>query len=98
MKVSLNAKYIIGEFVVVKTTYPVDKSTCLLLRNGDDVIKATVCIPENSPPAGFVLIKNWSENEGLLQELVNAKVVEDTRITVPTGFVEANLCKLLADV
>ena len=40
MKVSLNAKYIIGEFVVVKTTYPVDKSTCLLLRNGDDVIKA----------------------------------------------------------
>jgi hypothetical protein len=42
-----------------------------------------------------VLIKDWSENEGVLSSLVEAKIVRDTGERVPTGYVEAALCEVL---
>ena len=48
-------------------------------------------------PDNMVMIKNWSENQGILDVLVEAGIVEDTGETVQSGFVEANLCKLLVD-
>lgn len=46
-------------------------------------------------PQGFALIKDYSENKGVLKALVEAGVVEDTSETYPVGFCEANLVKLL---
>jgi hypothetical protein len=43
-----------------------------------------------------VFIKNWNENEGVLQALVEAGIVEDTGHTIPTGYVKANVCTLIA--
>lgn len=43
----------------------------------------------------YILVKDWSENEGMLAALIAAKVVEDTGDRITTGFCEAALCHLL---
>lgn len=51
-----------------------------------------VPIPEDGK---HTFIKTWSENEGILQALVDAKIVEDLEIDIPTGFVCARFVKIL---
>ncbi len=63
--------------------------------DGSPVATASVNIPEAKLPTGFIFIKNWSENEGMLDALVSAGIVEDTGRTFPCGFTDANLCKLV---
>lgn len=43
----------------------------------------------------FVLVKDYSENTGMLEALTSQGVVEDMRLPIPTGFVNVWLCKLL---
>lgn len=56
---------------------------------------ATVNIPEAKLERDETLIKDWSENKGMLQALIEAGIVEDTGLTYRTGYVCANICKLL---
>lgn len=77
----------------------------LKYRNGHPAIKinqgfhpimtASVCLIDTPLPEGHIFIKNWAENEGILEELIRLKIIKDTGKTSPCGFVEANLCKLL---
>jgi hypothetical protein len=55
-------------------------------------------LPEYNLPEGYVFIKSWSENEGVLECLVHEGVVAKPVATVPTGFVVAHVCKLLMPV
>lgn len=41
------------------------------------------------------LIKNYSENEGILQALVDAKIVEATEVVVNVGFEKLHVVKVL---
>lgn len=50
-------------------------------------------IPKLKPE--FVLVKDYSENTGMLEALTSQGVVEDLRLPIPTGFVNVWLCKLL---
>lgn len=56
---------------------------------------ASVNLPNAPCPEGHTFIKDWSENEGILEELVSSGVVELTGTTVETGFVYAHLVKVL---
>ena len=47
------------------------------------------------PPEGYLYIKNWSENEGVLPSLIEAGLVRDTGTRAPTGYVEAALVEIL---
>ena len=67
----------------------------LVDSNGDRYAVATVNISEADVPEGHVLIKNWSENEGMLEALVDAGIVKDTGSTISSGFVKANICEVL---
>ena len=72
--------------------------TAIMLTDLEDkqlVAVATVNIPECFLNTDEVLIKNWSENKGVLDVLAKAGVIEDTGRTYPTGFCHANICKLL---
>jgi hypothetical protein len=63
--------------------------------DGSPVADCTVNMPEVDVPEGSVLIKNYSENEGMVNALVQAKIVEK-----PTEWVRgqmAAICKLLVD-
>lgn len=64
-------------------------------ETGDSIAIATVNIPDYKLPKGCVLIKDWSENEGMHAALVEAGVVGPQIALIPTGFVDAILCKLL---
>lgn len=46
-------------------------------------------------PEGCVAIKDYSENEGLLDALVEADIVMPTGKTYPSGFTELIECRLL---
>lgn len=68
-------------------------------ENGDPAYMLTVNIPdfpllpEHEDKVTF--IKNWSENEGILQALIEQKIVRDTGFIFPTGHVYANLVEVL---
>lgn len=82
---------------IVKTEYA-SGGTALILNDaasGERVAVATVNIPECDIQPNHVLIKDWSENEGILQTLVNANIVKEMGITVPCGFAEAHLCEFM---
>jgi hypothetical protein len=55
---------------------------------------ATVNMPEVNLKANEVLIKNYSENEGVLQFLVDNKIVVPTGKIVETGYVKLPICIL----
>ena len=60
----------------------------LSLRLGDDegpIARATANVPGVSIAEDQVLIKDYSENEGVLQALSNAGLLSDTGRTVPSG-------------
>ena len=79
------------------STYTNGRIALLLCEPGfrGSELKATVNIPEEDVPEGHVLLKGWSENEGLVQALVKAGIVELTGRQVPTGFCVAEEAKLL---
>jgi hypothetical protein len=62
---------------------------------GEAIATCTVNLPDQELPEGFVFIKDWSENEGMLRALVSTKIVEYPVKEVPSGYVKAHMCKLL---
>lgn len=62
---------------------------------GEPIATATVNIPEATLKDDEVLIKDYSENKGMLQTLINAGIVLPTGQTVKSGFVEVHVCKIL---
>lgn len=62
---------------------------------GEPIATATVNITEVDLKDDEVLIKDYSENRGMLQTLIDADVVSPTGQTVKSGFVEVHVCKLL---
>lgn len=47
---------------------------------------------------GECLVKTWTENEPYIQPLLDSGLFEDTGRRVPTGFVEAHIWKMGADL
>ena len=73
----------------------------LMLVDDDDpadYFVATVNVPEYHPAEGEVLIKDYSENRGVLEVLTRARVLEDTGRTYPTGMTVVHVCRLLVPV
>ena len=47
---------------------------------------------------GYVAIKNWSENEGILNVLIREGVVSTPSHFIKSGFVDITVCKLLVEL
>jgi len=74
-------------------------STALVIYQDDQVLlKASVAVEGYQPPDGFVCIKNWSENAGILEELIENRIIDPPQAYIPSGFVEIPICKLLIEV
>lgn len=54
----------------------------LLCEDGDPLARATVCLEGTLPGAGCVLIKEWSENAGMVKALTEAGVIEPTGMAI----------------
>lgn len=84
--------------ILTKEMYQNNQRVALVLiheTEGDVVAYATVNVPEYPMNNDEVLIKDYSENEGMLQTLVDAGVISEPTGTIQHGFVILYVCKLL---
>ena len=83
------------------STYLVNNRTALILtdvEDGADVAVATVNVPSEPLKPGEIILKTWSENDGILEALTEAGIVADTGRRVPCGHTEGVICRLLVRV
>ena len=64
-------------------------------EDGSPYATATTHTVESLEP-GEVAVKNWSENEGILEFLVENQFVEKPHRFVKQGFVRIPICKLIS--
>ncbi len=68
----------------------------LITGKGEPVACATVNVPEAALDPDEVIVKDWSENSGMLDALIDAGIVFPPHRSVPLGlgFVVGHVCKL----
>lgn len=96
MKVAWRGKFCTGEILNVEfATYANGRTAIQLIGEDGPFAVATVNIPEAILAPDEVLIKDYSENEGMLQTLVTAGIVQVTDRGHRSGWVNIPICKLL---
>lgn len=65
------------------------------IHDGEAIARAAVYIENYHPSDDEVMIKGWSENEGMPEALQGAGIIGPELRRVPTGRVEATVHKLL---
>jgi hypothetical protein len=96
-KMGVNVKFEGQEYELRKTRYPEGGATALVLWDAqvDEMAAvATVNIPEVALRPNEVLIKDYSENVGMLKALEDAGVVKATGMAARSGFVEIPVAEL----
>ena len=64
---------------------------------GEPIAVLTVNLPDIKLAPGDVLIKDYAENEGALETLLQAGVVEALEV-IPCGYAEVIRCRLLKEI
>lgn len=64
-------------------------------ENGEQYCIATINIPEQILAPNEVIIKDYSENKGVLKALIDAKIVADTGKKVDLPYCQVPICTLL---
>lgn len=73
-----------------------DGSDAIILETADGVPYGTASVnPRGRVPSGFVAIKDYSENIGILEALIYAQIVSQPEFYIRTGYVEVPVCKIL---
>jgi hypothetical protein len=63
-------------------------------KDGTPYATATARIEEKLEP-GEVAIKDWSENEGILEFLIQNKIVKEPHRFAESGYVKVPICELI---
>ncbi|MGP4074178.1 hypothetical protein ACTWQB_16875 [Piscibacillus sp. B03] len=85
------------EYSVNVGRYVENQNFAILLENDDGEVVATTNV--TSLMIGFVTIKNYSENMGIDQALIEANIIEEESYgQVPSGFVQIPIYKLTDEV
>jgi hypothetical protein len=66
-------------------------------HDGERITVVTVNLEDVTIEDDEVIIKTWSENEGMVEWLQSVGVVTDIVRTEPTGYAEACVCKVDLD-
>jgi len=74
--------------------YPNNRPALVLYHEGEILLIATVNMPDVEIPDGYVCIKDWSENEGILTSLIENKIIKPPKFHIPTEYVNISVCKL----
>lgn len=94
----LNAKYAkCQKPVLVWSTYQFGQGTALTIKDEDGESIAIASVNIGSMPAGCIAVKNYSENEGILDWLIENKIVDKPSCIILSGFVCIPVCKLLVE-
>lgn len=65
------------------------------MADGFPYATASVAMTNVDLESDDVAIKNWSENEGILESLIEAGIVSKPHSYIPSGYVNIPICKLL---
>jgi len=65
------------------------------IGTGELIVVATINLPGVRLNPDEVIIKDYSENEGMLKTLVKAKIVSEPISMIQHGFVTSPICRLL---
>jgi len=66
-------------------------------EDGMPFTTASVNMPDHDCPEGHIYIKNWSENEGMVEYLQGKGIIGEIVSYVNSGFVTVPLCKLRSE-
>jgi hypothetical protein len=93
----MNVKFKEWNCVAVFEKYRNGRTAIQLMdaEDGSPIATATVNLPDFPLAEDRVAIKDYSENEGMLDALVEAGIVEELGLHAETGFVTVPICKLL---
>lgn len=86
-----------GELKVTRYAHG-NRIALLIVDSEGPIAYCTVNIPEEPMAEDEVAIKDYSENEGMLETLMEAKVVSMPVRHIRTGHVIVPVCKLLINV
>jgi hypothetical protein len=64
-------------------------------EDGERIEVATINIPEEFLSKNEVIIKDYSENEGMLDTLMKAGIISGPKRYVESGYIKAPICELL---
>lgn len=64
---------------------------------GEPIATATVNVPDYAMPEGFVAIKDWAENEGMLAFLEENGIVKSTGMPLQCGHAVAHIARVNMD-
>lgn len=85
------------EYGIEFGTYRTGQSPGMWLvdEEGEPDVVASINVPGYIVPEGEILLKGWSENEGLPEALEKSGIVKLTGKTVPCGWSHAYVAKVL---
>lgn len=69
----------------------------LICADGEPYTTASVNFSHQPLAEDEIVIKTWSENEGVLEALIKAGIVSEPVRFFHSGFVQAPVCKLLVE-
>jgi len=79
------------------TKYQNNQQALVINHDNERLLIASVNLPDYQPPEEHICIKNWSENRGILEALIENKVIESPIYFVASGFVQVAVCKLIGE-
>jgi hypothetical protein len=78
------------QLVDKETQEPIVRATVNMIELSDEGFN-TIVTNQKCKKENLLLIKDWSENEGILDALVKNNIVIPTGLKVPNGFIEADV-------
>jgi hypothetical protein len=67
----------------------------VIKKTGEPMTVASVNLPYHHMESDEVAIKNYSENQGVLEVLIAANIISEPVRFIASGFIEAPICKLI---
>ena len=91
-----DATYIKCDVDIVSGVYNNGRLALALInaQNGTPIAKITTNIPELPLLEDQIIVKDWSENEGMLEFLINNGLVENVEKIIQAGHVFANVVRV----
>jgi len=86
------------ETEIIKTQYANNQKIALIARDkqtGQELCTCTTNIPDYPLDDGDVIIKDYSENEGVLDDLIAMNIVSEPIDWITSGHVLVPICKCL---
>jgi len=96
MNIKLNHE-IYNECSIKVCKYSNNRPALVIYHEGEVLLTATVNMPDSNVPEGYVCIKDWSENEGILKALIENSIIAPPEFYILLEFVTVSVCKLLGE-